>query len=246
MILNASDLAALKSSLEFWEIVEYISAATVLFGVVGEYVAEFTEFATKMEIEKKLAKISTLVLIVGLTVELLGLVKTSQLSGRLIASLEEQSGEANARAAEAIKVAEQERLARVKIEEKLAWRDLNRVQQERIIAKIATFRGQSFDLITYLEDQEAVNLAKKIGSALVVSQWVHTPSNSALGFSLLLGVVIHVAPSQKANFESAAEALASALQAEGIAAQVKMEAWQDEAAHAHLTKLIQIRVGKKP
>src|SRR6266567_7149225 len=101
MILTGSDLAALKSSLEFWEIVEYVSAATVLFGVIGEYVAEFTKLAEKMGIEKKLAKFSTLVLIIGLAVELLGLVKTSQLSGRLVASLEEQSAQANARAAEA-------------------------------------------------------------------------------------------------------------------------------------------------
>ncbi len=33
MILTGSDLAALKSSLEFWEIVEYVSTATSPFAV---------------------------------------------------------------------------------------------------------------------------------------------------------------------------------------------------------------------
>lgn len=101
MALTVSELSALKASLEFWDVVEYASTLIVLVGVLGEYIAEFTEFAQKRGLMRKLGKLSTLVLIVGLGGELVGLVRTSQLSGELVASLEDQSGQAikNAEAA---------------------------------------------------------------------------------------------------------------------------------------------------
>ena len=63
---------------------KYSAAGIVLCGVIGEYVAEFTRWAADRGIEKKLSKISTLVLIIGIAGEGIGLFRTSQISGELI------------------------------------------------------------------------------------------------------------------------------------------------------------------
>lgn len=65
---------------------------------------------------------------------------------------------ANSRAAEAMRIAEQERLARVKIEEKLAWRDLSPEQEKSLSSKMQPFTGQRFKLITYQDDSRNVEV----------------------------------------------------------------------------------------
>ncbi len=128
MALTASDLAALRSSLKSWEIFEYSAAGIVLLGVIGEYVAEFTGWAADRGIEKKLSKISTLVLIVGIAGEGIGLFRTSQLSGELIASLEEQSNRAFERAVRAEGNAESARATSKGFEARIA--EANRASAE--------------------------------------------------------------------------------------------------------------------
>ncbi len=128
MALTASDLAALRSSLKSWEVFEYSAAGIVLLGVMGEYVAEFTGWAADRGIEKKLSKISTLVLIVGIAGEGIGLFRTSQLSGELIASLEEQSNRAFERAVRAEGNAESARATSKGFEARIA--EANRASAE--------------------------------------------------------------------------------------------------------------------
>jgi hypothetical protein len=77
-----------RSSKLFWEFVEYIGAGIVTLGVIGEYLKEFKEFPKDVEKRKKFAEWSVIVLIFGLVIELLGLVRTTQLSGDEIVSLE--------------------------------------------------------------------------------------------------------------------------------------------------------------
>ena len=70
---------------------------------------------------------------------------------------------ANSGAAEAMRIAEQERLARVKSEEKLAWRDLSPEQEKSLSSKMQPFTGQRFKLITFKDDPETLRLTGKIG-----------------------------------------------------------------------------------
>jgi hypothetical protein len=65
---------------------------------------------------------------------------------------------ANSRAAEAMRIAEQERLARVKIEERLAWLDLSPEQEKSLSSKMQPFTGQRFKLITYQDDSRNVEV----------------------------------------------------------------------------------------
>jgi hypothetical protein len=100
MTLISSDVASLTKSLSRWEVAEYICAGFVTIACFGEYVADFTDWFTGgiEEHKKRLAKISTLVLVAALSLELICLVKTNQLSTTVIGSLREVAEEADTKA----------------------------------------------------------------------------------------------------------------------------------------------------
>ncbi|MGB7231911.1 MAG: hypothetical protein WBD19_09570 [Candidatus Acidiferrum sp.] len=104
MILTPSNVASLSTSLSRWEIAEYVFAGLVTLACAGEYIADFTTLITGgcEERRKRLAKISTLLLIVSLSLELICLAKTNSLSGMLIGSLSERAEEADEKARRAI------------------------------------------------------------------------------------------------------------------------------------------------
>jgi hypothetical protein len=96
MTLTPSELASLNSKLICWERGEYVFALLVAIACFGEYVASFTNWITNGSEKRKesLEKRSTHLLIVALVCELVCLVKTNQLSGKEIGSLNEQSQQA--------------------------------------------------------------------------------------------------------------------------------------------------------
>ena len=107
MILPDSEVVSLKSALRCWEWFGYISTAVVGLGCIGEFVAEFTSFPKSKSPKHKLARLSLIVLIFGIAGELLSAVRTSNLTGQLIANIEERAanaeykgGEANDRASQ--------------------------------------------------------------------------------------------------------------------------------------------------
>jgi len=101
MTLIASFLSDARLSLPFWEAVEYIATGIVILGAIGEYLAEFRRFPKEQHKREQFAKLSALVLIAGLAVELVGLVRTSQLSGQIIAELNREAEAAGRDAATA-------------------------------------------------------------------------------------------------------------------------------------------------
>jgi hypothetical protein len=64
------------SALGVWEAVEVVGAVVVTIGVIGEYIANFTKLPKGRSRKKQWEKRSTLILIVGLAIELVGLVTT--------------------------------------------------------------------------------------------------------------------------------------------------------------------------
>jgi len=82
------------SSDSFWRKEEYAATAVVVAGCAGEYIADFKPFGNWPKKRKSFAKLSTFTLIIGLAFELLGLVRTSQITGREIASLNDESSQA--------------------------------------------------------------------------------------------------------------------------------------------------------
>src|SRR5271170_3745728 len=94
-------ISSLDAALARWEYGEYASAAVVIIGVIGEFLADFSNVFRVRDISDrrdKLGKLSTLVLLVGLAMELLCLVNTNALSGRIIASLSDEAAQAVAAA----------------------------------------------------------------------------------------------------------------------------------------------------
>jgi hypothetical protein len=104
MTLAQSDVSSLAAALSRWELGEYLCASLVTLGCFGEYVADFTNLLTGgvKERKERLAKCSTLLLIGALSLELVCLVRTNQISGTLIGSLKDEAEAADSKARSAI------------------------------------------------------------------------------------------------------------------------------------------------
>jgi hypothetical protein len=171
-----------------------------------------------------------------------------------IASLEKEAAEARretSRASERIATlqkeaeglkaqAEADRLARIKIEEKLAPRSLSGEQQKAIVESVRKFAPQKFQLVMYQDDQEVSQLAQVIVKTLVAAGWTGVKQEGWLAMQLEIGVRIEFSPDKERDLSPAAAALAAALNAVGIAT-----AW---GARPKLdsTDQLKIRIGKKP
>jgi hypothetical protein len=153
------DIVHLKSTLYGWECVEYASTTVVLIGVVGEFIAEFTKFAVLRGLKDRIGKVSTLILIVGLSGELIALIRTSSLSGQLIAYVEGQSAQAIKDAASASDRAAATDLARVRLQEKMAWRVLSRKQKRSICTDLSPRFSKRMRVQTIYNDLEALQYA---------------------------------------------------------------------------------------
>jgi rubrerythrin len=107
MTLTPSEISSLAKALSRWELAEYICAGLVTIACAGEYVADFTNWLTDRVRERKerLAKRSTLLLIAALSLELICLVQTNALSGKLIGSLNEEAEGASVAASNALVLA---------------------------------------------------------------------------------------------------------------------------------------------
>ncbi len=88
MILTDSEVGSLKAALNCWEWFADISTAIVWVGCAGEYIAEFTRIPKSEESRKKWSRLSLIVLLFGIAGEFLGTIRTSQLSGQVIANVE--------------------------------------------------------------------------------------------------------------------------------------------------------------
>jgi uncharacterized protein YqhQ len=111
-----SEISALESLAEIWERVDYIGLFLVFVGVIVESLVEFTSLIKSSFWKPRIGKISALVLIVGLALELMASSRLSVINRQVIGILSAQAAEAKKRAAHAEKATEDERAARVKLE----------------------------------------------------------------------------------------------------------------------------------
>jgi hypothetical protein len=111
-----SEISTLESLAEFWERVDYVGLFLVFVGVIVESLVEFTSIIKSSVWKSKIGKASALVLIVGLTLELISSSRLSGLNRQVVGILSIQSAHAEKRAAHAEKATEEERAARMKLE----------------------------------------------------------------------------------------------------------------------------------
>lgn len=111
---------------------------------------------------------------------------------------------------------EEERTARLKIEERLAPRNLTPKQQRIVADKLRPFAGQKLNLIASTDTLEVVNIAKEILSILKEAGWTFgTYIGNDLARSVA-GILIEVDPDADISTKAAVQALASALSAENL------------------------------
>ncbi|HXM21064.1 MAG TPA: hypothetical protein VN948_07360 [Terriglobales bacterium] len=247
MILTDSEVGSLKAALNCWEWFGNTSTAIVFVGCVGEFVAEFTPLPKTKETGNELARLSLIVLILGIAGELLSAVRTSQLSGQIIANIEERAGKAKQKAGEADerasannkeaeqlrKDAEGERLARVKIEEGVAWRRLNDDQRKEFASSLRRFSGQLADCGYLMSDMEAFSFSSDIAIALRAAGWRAVPPSASMITMKEISPPTTASPMEKldtgaelastadANSVAASQALAQELRQLGFDAQYK-------------------------
>ncbi len=202
MSFTDSDISSLKSLLERWEWVGYISTAVVFLGCIGEFVAEFTSLRKNEHRSHKLARLSLMVLILGIAGELLSAARTSHFSGLIIANIEGRTAESLERAAKAEenlgtarkeaaqanerasnnereaaqlhKDAEAEHLARVKIEAAVSFRSLNDKQKRDIGGALSRFGSITAASMWFVNGSaDAESFADEIAEAMRSAR-IHT------------------------------------------------------------------------
>jgi hypothetical protein len=150
--------------------------------------------------------------------------------------------QANQRSSEANQKAEEEHLARVRIEEKLAGWKLDAGAQARVIERLKKYERTPFDLganpmqLVFMETMDGI-----LGAAGWSRQIPR--ANSPLGSILLngkarvnyvSGVYVEIASSSVNNLGPAAKALVEALRAEGIPVQGQMSSQEPDTSSIHL------------
>lgn len=180
--MSPTDILNIKLDLDYWERAENIAVGFVIIGVIGEYIADFTKFARTEEKQKKLAKISTLLLILSLAAELICLVKSNHLSGQIIAELGKDTAEAQ-------KIAEREKLDRVKFENQMIARRLTEIQQVALF-KLLQVRPEAIVIVTSFQDSEAADYAEDFESVFRRAGWetMRIRNHISTKFGLQLGV----------------------------------------------------------
>lgn len=136
----------------------------------------------------------------------------------------------------------------LELQEKLAWRSLNTKQQERIVAKLKAFPRTPFQLRVF-QEPEAIRFMNQIADILRSADWVQQPVVAAMlmtskygdvGMTLSSGIIVNIDTSRTAELDSAARALAAALDSEGVASEFKIITIQNQPERIH------IAIGKKP
>lgn len=94
-----------------------------------------------------------------------------------ISQSNERSAEANEKAAEANETAERERLARIELQEKVAWRTLDKKQWQALISSLSVFAGQLGECSFLSSDMEAFSFSSEIATALRAAKWRVIPPN---------------------------------------------------------------------
>jgi hypothetical protein len=218
---------ALETSLQHIDVLLQIFAVIVAVGVLGEAVfgVRHVLLSRRLRVIEKAEDLQHRLTIAGLQRDGESLKKTANDAEQKAEGFRLQIAQANERAANAEKevarlneLAERERLARIKIEEKLAPRSLGQKQQGRIASELKTFAGQEFDVFTHrLDDPEAVNFSVQLVDILRAAGWVRNGKGGQRWW-MTEGVFVGVPKNASTRTTQAVGSLVSALSAEGILA----------------------------
>lgn len=127
-----------------------------------------------------------------------------------IARAKADAARALAQAADANEKAEAERLARVKIEERLAGRSMSSSDDKKIFAEISQFSGTPIHIFIAGNTMEIDNIAKEIAHVLSDAHWRPTTWTWS-GIESVQGIIVMIKPGASDESTAAAKALNAAL-----------------------------------
>jgi hypothetical protein len=87
------EIASLSAAINFWEGWGYVALAAVFIVVVGESIEEFTDWPKKSGFDKRLTRLSLLLLIAGLAGEIITQPNTNMANDRFVALLNRETGQ---------------------------------------------------------------------------------------------------------------------------------------------------------
>jgi hypothetical protein len=177
--------------MDHWEILEYVGEALVFIGVVGEVFAEWQEPE-----RKRVAKVSSIVLIIGLALSLAALIGTNEHFNGTIAKLNSQAAESNEKAGDANERAAKAQLeaARLRIEaDELQQKVLNQgprdlllygKREEDFMNAIRQFKGQKVQVRRCIfNNNEVQDTAERITVLFENAEWIVSPYSPDWGES---------------------------------------------------------------
>lgn len=191
-------------SLEFWQSVFFWATVTAAvsggLGVTAAFVSAIVGYQVTGRVQREADR------------------RISETNERA-AQANERAANAEQRAAEANEKAEQERLARMKIEERLAPRNLTLEQQKELVSALEQFKGQSLDICKTVDsDTEVLNMINLIGATLQnEAGWAVTVCEEQNPERAISGMVVEVDPKASEAVWTAAKALVSTPGAQNFA-----------------------------
>lgn len=139
-------------------------------------------------------------------------------AGKEIAAAGVKAAEANSRAAEANKIAETERLERLKLELKLAPREISPAHSAQLIAQLKTLKGMDVDIVSYDSmGADVAALSQQIASILInahVNAKIFTP----IGGGVVHGILVRTEMGSPKNIEDAIALIVTSFQGIGLSA----------------------------
>lgn len=205
------------SSAAIWA---YASAFVVLVGVVIESVADLTNWIRPEKLKKRVEKIGALILVIGLAGDIASVGMAQIEAGELNQKAEdarERADSAAERTAQLIeeaaklqKQAEDERSARVQLQEDVEPRRLSKSEQIVLSGKVSKYAGVAA-LIEYgTNSAEQYAFGSNIASALFLGRWQPSDPRPIMAFPagpfafgagphLLTGVMIESCPNDKSH-----------------------------------------------
>jgi|SRR5712691_9124339 len=159
-------IATLKRTWSWKPLCSIAGAILITVGVSGELAVQFIASGR----ETTLRKVNDAVF-AGLNNEAARARKDAGDAIERAGHAENRASKNEREAAQLRKVAEQERLARIRVEERVAWRRLTTQQQAKIASRLTRFSGQPVSLWYHASDVEGSMFATNIGSALQRAKW---------------------------------------------------------------------------
>jgi hypothetical protein len=202
-------------------IIEFLGAGLVAAGVAGELV-----------VHTRSGKIET---------------EMRDVTRQQVSIANDRAGDAIKEAARLTKEAEDERMARVKIEEAISWRTPDRGLIPNLAIPLQAFTGQRFAFVVD-QEPERLNVISWLVILLSTSRWnaETARSSSELTFGAT-NIVLWVSPTAPDRVLAAAHALIPALERAGLPATVFQSGWgpQPDAAPPELIRVVIFKRGPR-